>query len=148
MAGSLLRWVGLLGVVLAVMGGLLGMHVVAGGSSPAGQPASGPMSMPATFTHVMVDAADLADAVAAHNAVHSSPAIKAAYSCPGTGHTADMAVHADCTPSPGSLSPGVPPPGTLTKVAPGMAFLVAVRHASADRHADPPSLSELSISRT
>lgn len=144
-AGVLLRWGGLLAVVLAIIGGLVGMHVVAGGS-----PATTSMSMgsPAASNHVMPDGDHLADAVVTHSAAHNPAPIKAAFNCPATENTAGMAMPSGCTPTLSSTALTIPLPGTLTQFAPGAAFLPALRHTAADRSLDPPSLEQLSINRT
>lgn len=144
-AGVLLRWGGFLAVVIAIIGGILSIHIVASGSMTATQMST---ESAAASSHVNLDGDNFADTAVAHSALHSPTAVRAALNCPATEHTANMSIHSDCTPAIGSASVSVPLPGTLTHLGPGAAFLHAPIHEAADRPLDPPSLKQLSISRT
>ena len=141
----LLRWCGSLAVVFAIIGGLLCMHIVAGGSLAAPQLG---MESPAASSLVMPDGDHVADAVVTHSAAHRPTPVNASFNCPATEHTADMSVLGGCTPAVGSTALSVPLPGTLTHLGPSAAFLLEPKHKAEDRALDPPSLEQLSISRT
>lgn len=150
-AGSFLRWAGLLAVVLAIIGGLMGMHVLNG--APAVSTAPSGMSA-AMMTHGMAeqssthvqDAAETAHAASAAALGHVNAVPDCG--CSPDGCAAAMAVHGDCTPTVSSSVLHVPLPGTLSTHTAGTTFVVVPGHKSSDRIPDPPSLEKLSISRT
>ncbi|WP_411804891.1 DUF6153 family protein [Arthrobacter sp. LAPM80] len=126
--GSLLRWGGLLSVVLAIVTGLLGMHMI--GGAQAAPVIAVSMSVPA-----------LPPALTAQSAAESAHAMP-------SGCEATMAMHGACVPSIGPAVLSVPPPVISTQLAAPAVFAPAPGHKSGDRAPDPPSLNQLSISRT
>lgn len=152
-AGSLLRWAGLLFVVIAVVGGIVGMHgingawtasIVTGGSG---------------HTAIAVDGmAVQATPASAPTALECAPPVDTATpGMQGFLHEADcspaectdvMAMHESCIPNVSSPVLNVPVPGTLSIHARGAAFALVTGPKAADRIPDPPSLEKLSISRT
>lgn len=156
-AGSLLRWGGLLAVVLAVVGGILGMHVI--GSAQAGA------MTPATVSSAVATAgvSSTVAPMAAHpGPSHALPAADLAVGpampdhqrspvvcgCSPSGCAPSMAMHGACVPSFGPAVLSVPLPGILGHLSTGTAFVLISGHKSGDRVPDPPSLTQLSISRT
>ena len=152
-AGSFLRWCGLLFVVLAIVGGILGMHGLNGapgaslghgGPAAAAHAVEGVAVQPAPPpVHAPRESCRPAGATALVDA--GAPAGAA---CSPAGCAGAMPMHGACIPAPASLVPNVPLPGILTTHAPGAGYAAAPGHKSADRSPDPPSLSQLSISRT
>ncbi|ALO67039.1 hypothetical protein AS189_11705 [Arthrobacter alpinus] len=150
-AGAFLRWGGLLAVVLAIIGGIMGMHVVNG--APAVASAHSGMSaamMEQAMTkhssspvHLAAEAGHSTSA-SALGQVNAAPECE----CSSDGCAASMAMHGDCTPTVSPPVLNLPLPGTLSTHAPGTGFAVAPGHKSSDRIPDPPSLEKLSISRT
>lgn len=150
-AGAFLRWGGLLAVVLAIIGGIMGMHVVNGAPAVAS-------------AHSGMSAAMMAQGTAKHSispvhlaAESGHPTGAAALGqanvvsecgCSPEGCAASMAMHGDCKPTVSSPVLNLPLPGTLTTHAPGTGFTVVAGYKSSDRIPDPPSLEKLSISRT
>ncbi|NVN00274.1 hypothetical protein [Arthrobacter sp. SDTb3-6] len=150
-AGSLLRWGGLLAVVCAIIGGIMGMHVVNGApavsAAPSGMSAAmmaqGTAKHSSTPVHIAVESGHSTSA-AALGQVNAVPDC----GCSPAGCAASMAMHGDCTPTVSSPVLNLPLPGTLSIHAPGTGFAVVPGHKSSDRIPDPPSLAKLSISRT
>lgn len=140
-----LRWCGLLAVVIVIISGILGMHIVSSGSMAATQ-----MSMePAAASSDMMPEGDhFVNGVVSQSAADGTTPVEAVFNCPATGHTAEMSMHGVCTPAVGSAALSVPLPGTLTRLGPGAAFLLEATHKDTNRQPDPPSLQQLSISRT
>lgn len=123
--------VGLLAGILAIVAGLLGMHVLAGFHGTDSHRAH------ASTEHVAVEGP------AAHHETPTPPSCGCGGGC-GEQHTA----HASCTPAPSGASLSAPLPGTT---------LLAVQPRSAAGMDQPPGYSyfpatptpsELSISRT
>lgn len=148
--GAFLRWGGLITVVLAIMGGILGMHVVNG--TPAA-----PMGHSGTSVAVVADgmASQTADGHLASSTDHfpdaevlGHPYSAPACGCSPTDCTSSMAMHEDCTPNLSSTMLNVPLPGLLSTQAAGTAFVPVPGYKAADRIPEPPSLKKLSISRT
>ena len=155
--GSLLRWVGLITLILIITGGLLGMHVI--GSAQAAPTASAHIS-----TAAASGAADVAGAPAdAHPA--ASPTMTAAHhaevaavaslhgnmnacGCSPLGCEMPMASHGACIPFAGAGTPAAPEPGLVTDPAAGPTLSGHEGYKSAGRIPDAPSLTQLSISRT
>ncbi|MHA7306846.1 hypothetical protein ACX80E_16645 [Arthrobacter sp. TMN-49] len=150
-AGALLRWAGLLAVVLAIIGGILGMHVVNGAPAVSAEPSGMSVAM-------MAQGMTKHSSTPVHHAAESGHSPSAAAleqvnavpecGCSPDGCAASMAMHGDCTPIVSSPVLNLPLPGTLTTCAPGTGFAVAPGNKAADRIPDPPSLEKLSISRT
>lgn len=146
---TFLRWGGLCVLVLAIIGGILGMHVVnASPVTPMGHHgistavvADGMTSQPAAVHVAATDHPSSADAQA-HN--HAVPAC----GCFPEDCTSAMAMHGDCTPNLSSTTLDVPLPGLLSTQAAGTAFVAIPGHKNVDRIPEPPSLQKLSISRT
>ena len=155
--GSLLHWVGLITLAVAILGGILGMHVI--GSAQAAPMASAHINSAATST-----AADVAEApAAAHPA--ASPTMSAAdhaevsavtpqhgnmnvCGCSPSGCEMPMASHGACIPFAGAGTPAAPQPGLVPDPAAGPTVSAHAGYKSAGRIPDPPSLTQLSISRT
>ncbi|MFB9163705.1 hypothetical protein [Arthrobacter psychrochitiniphilus] len=149
----LLRWVGLITLAAAIVGGLLGMHVI--GSAQAAPMAS---------VHISTAAADVAGAPArAHPAAsltmsvadHDEVAAVASphgnmnvCGCSPLGCEMPMASHGDCIPFAGAATPAAPQPGLVPDPAAGPTVSGHEGYKCAGRVPDPPSLTQLSISRT
>ncbi|WP_427017352.1 hypothetical protein ACQCSX_01490 [Pseudarthrobacter sp. P1] len=148
--GSFLRWAGLLAAVLAIIGGLLGMHVMGGAQMVSMGPAA--MGSPATAPDMAVSTP-----VAAHHTSAETPAAGPAKpdqnqspamcgcspACPGS-----MDLHGACVPSVAPATPAPPLPGTFTRVSAWTAFTGTPSPNTRGRAPDGPSLAQLSISRT
>jgi hypothetical protein len=149
--GVFLRCAGLLALVLATAGGLLGMHVIGAGH---------PMAMSTTPISVAGQAA-----VTTH--AHSAPLIKATASTPvggagaahmpaipvfcgcSTGCGTFMAMDGFCTPTIAPAAPTVSAPKVETKFFTlGEAFARSAGTKARDHIPAGPSLDQLSISRT
>lgn len=154
---SLLRRGGLFAVVLAIVWGFLGMHVVAGAhAAPLSSAVENgtPMATGTTDhaaqtsphagsgTHSPAQTAPL-HAGAEHPSEHGLSC-----NCTATDCTAESSTHGDCVPAPGAPTPALPPPGTLTVFSAGAAFAAIQEHTAESRIPDPPSPEQLSISRT
>lgn len=154
--GSVLSWVVLFAVVLAIAGGLLGMHVI-GGAPATSMEHSEVTSTDATTT------ANMHTAVPGHTVSPTSqPAGQQAATMfmpvqqggpmdcgasPSKGHPS-MVGHGTCDPTFGSDILNLPLPGVLTGRQTGTAFTCVPGPKSKGRVPDPPSLSQLSIIRT
>ncbi|MCQ9164157.1 hypothetical protein [Arthrobacter sp. STN4] len=155
--GSLLRWGGLLAVVLAIVGGILGMHVI--GGAPAGAMTPATVSSAVATAGVSATVSPLAAHPAPSHALpagdltvgpakpghQGSPVV---CGCSPAGCDASMAMHGACVPSFGPAVLSVPLPGTLSHFSTGTAYVLIPGYKSGDRVPDPPSLTQLSISRT
>lgn len=145
-ATGLLRFAWLAGI-LAVLGGLLGMHVLAG---PHGAHASAehiqtaPASGHAAPDHTAaVHAASARTGQGSHHETPTPPSCVCGGGC-GEQHAA----HTSCTPAPSGASLSVPLPGTtLLAVQPRSAAEVDQLPANSYLPATPTP-NELSISRT
>lgn len=148
-----LRWSTLVIVVLALIGGILGMHVI--GSMSAGAMTPATMVSAGTAPSMMIQATPVAThdghpvGMATNGASVLEPSQPGLLSeCSPTACHASMDMHQGCVPLPGSTVVNVSLPGILAHLAAGAAFLAAPGYKSADRSPDPPSLHQLSISRT
>ncbi len=155
--GFLLRWVGLITLAVAIVGGLLGMHVI--GSAQAA-----PMASVHISTAAASGAADVTEAPAdAHPA--ASPTMSAAdhaevaavdsphgnmnaCGCSPLGCEMPMASHGACIPFAGAATPAAPQPGLVPDPAARPTISSHEGYKCAGRTPDPPSLTQLSISRT
>ncbi|MBB2997632.1 hypothetical protein E9229_003904 [Paeniglutamicibacter cryotolerans] len=154
--GTALSRLGLFAVVLALIGGLLGMHTM--GIVHAKAMASASMAHPAlvltpamegtagerTTTSHSLGQANLVAGMA-KPALHGGP-IGCGFS-PSDDH-ASMTGHGTCVPSFGPDFLGLPTPGALTWTQVRTAFTRAPGPKSMGRVPDPPSLIQLSINRT
>ena len=156
-AGSLMCWSGLLAVVLAIAGGILGMHVIGGAQTGAMTPAnvsSAVATAGATATATPVSARPApshalpAGDLAVGPAMPSHQGNPVGCGCSAAGCDASMAMHGACVPSFGPAVLSIPLPGTLSHFSTGTAVVVVPGYKSGDRVPDPPSLNQLSISRT
>lgn len=149
--GALLRWVGLFAVALATMAGILGMHVISGTSVAHASPpdtvmtnsfATHPMAI---SDHEAPTSQTMSGTVMAsvEPAGHHQPG-----SCSVTGDDGSMSMHGGCIPTFGSSGISVSPPRTLLLLSAVNVFADTHGVAFADRVADGPSLTQLSISRT
>ena len=150
-AGALLRWGRLLAVVLAIVGGIIGMHVLnappAVSAAPSGMSAAmvgqDMTKHSSTPAHLAAESGH-STSVSALGQVNAVPEC----GCSPDGCAASMAMHSDCTPTLSSPALNLPLPRTLTTHAPGTGYAVVPGHKSSDRIPDPPALEKLSISRT
>nr|WP_281069248.1 DUF6153 family protein [Paeniglutamicibacter terrestris] len=150
---SVLSKIGWLAVVLAIIGGLLGMHVI--GGVHALEPSSVSSTATATthtatpnhhgFSSALPSASPAATATMAAPAHQGDP-----FSCGGSSPDgqASMGGHDTCIPSFGPDLLVVPLPGMLTWAHPRTAFTSIPGPKSKGRIPDPPSLTQLSIIRT
>lgn len=167
-AVSALRRAGLLAGILAVIAGLLGMHIFSGphgmhshepipgsaGQAAAEHPAASP-SAPAHDGHASHSAGLTAPLPAAVTPVPVTPAsvtvggsqVPPSYACPG-GCADKSAVHVDCTPSPAGASLSAPPPGTTTLAMQAWTSALAARQPDRTYRPGTPTPRDLSISRT
>ncbi|MFR0638514.1 hypothetical protein RF641_11135 [Arthrobacter sp. LS16] len=150
--GSFLFRLGLFAVVVAIIGGLLGMHVVGGIHTASMVPA--PMASPSAPAPPTVHAAvsnhassPHASPVAGHATLEHPGGTPTCGGSPADGHSS-VAGHGSCVPSFGPGLPGVPLPGMLAWPHAETAFTSAPGPKSMGRVPDPPSLIQLSINRT
>ncbi|MHA7176967.1 hypothetical protein ACX80D_09945 [Arthrobacter sp. Sr24] len=147
-----LRWSRLVVIVLALVGGILGMHMI-------GSMSVGPMIPPNIVSAgatpgVMVQSTSATpydgftygttDGVSAPNATEYGMLC----GCSSADCPASMDMHQGCVPLIGSTVGSIPLPGTLAHLALGAIYRAAPGYKSADRSPDPPSLTQLSINRT
>lgn len=151
--GSFLRWGGLLFVVIAVVGGIVGMHGI-NGASTASIVGGGSGHTAMAVDGMAVQATHASSPTASECA---PPVDTATLEMQGFLHEADcspaectdvMAMHETCIPNVNSPALNIPLPGTLNTHAPGAVFALVPGYKAADRIPDPPSLEKLSISRT
>lgn len=151
-AGSLMRWGGLFAVVLAIVVGILSMHVIVGMPAATMNPTSMSSTVvaPANTAH---HASGIAHALpgdgtgGGHVATEPTRTL-ALCDCMPSGCAASMAMHGGCIPSIGPAVLSVPLPGIHTQLAAPAVFSATPGHKSSGRVPDPPSLNQLSISRT
>lgn len=152
---AVLSKLGWLAVVLAVVGGLLGMHVIGGFQALAMEVV--PLASTSTTTsdthtaaqnHHGFSSAFPRDHPVAALAVpaHQGDPMSCSGS-PSEGH-ASMDGHDSCVPSFGPETLVVPLPGILSWAHQGTAFTSTQGPKSKGRVPDPPSLIQLSIIRT
>lgn len=157
--GTLLHWGGLLTLVLAIIGGILGMHVLAGAQAGTIGPAHTMSASSGTTAEATVAAAP----AAAHpTASPVPPSVDHAASSAVSGHQGSMAVcgcspsacdmsmasHGACVPFAGSATPAAPQPGLVPDPATGPITMGHAKPKPADLFSNAPSLTQLSISRT
>lgn len=161
--GSVLRWGGLFTLVLVIVGGMLGMHVIGGGQAASMLPthvssgnvattggpdvAAGPVaahSSSSSFEAKTLSVADHADA----SALPGHQDGTAACGCSPSGCDASMAGHGACIPVAGSATPAAPAPGLVPDPAAGPTETDHATPKPADLFSHAPSLTQLSISRT
>ncbi|MET4001891.1 hypothetical protein ABIB48_000589 [Arthrobacter sp. UYCu511] len=153
----LLRWVGLITLAAAIVGGLLGMHVI--GSAQAAPMASVHISTAAASAAADVagaparahPAASLTMSVADHAEVAAVASLHGNMNvcgCSPLGCEMPMASHGDCIPFAGAATPAAPQPGLVPDPAAGPTVSGHEGYKCAGRVLDPPSLTQLSISRT
>ncbi len=139
-------------VVLALIGGILGMHVMGmsvGSMTPASIVGAGTASstmtesMPITTHDEPVDGTVAGGVTVLNHHEHGTVCGCSITACP-----ASMDMHQGCVPLAGSAVVSVPLPYTFAHQGPGAIYLAAPAYKSADRTPDPPSLTQLSISRT
>lgn len=157
-AGSILSKIGWLAVVMAIIGGLLGMHVMGGFHAPTQvtaptadtAPTHAPTLHTVTPSHHGYSSALPSDPPAATATVIAPVHHGGPISCGGSSPDGQVSMgdHDTCVPSFGPGLPIVPLPGILTWAHPGTAFTSAPGPKSRGRVPDPPSLTQLSIIRT
>lgn len=149
--GSFLRWGAMIALAFAVIGGLFGMHVM-GGTDVSSM--TSPSMMNASTETASVNTTPVSDhPVSEGNATHSSAAhvpstTPTACGCSSTGCEPSMDMHQSCIPSLATAVVTLPLPDAFTLPSSESAFLVVAGHKSSGRVPDPPSLNQLSISRT
>lgn len=152
--GSVLSTMGWLALVLALIGGLLGMHVMGGVHALEPAPGAGaaatttPAMHTATpnhqgFSSALSDGQPVADTLAP---AHPGDPMGCG-SSPAEGHTS-VDGHGTCILSLGSVFLSLPPQGALAPVHTGTAFTSAPGPKSRGRIPDSPSPMQLSIIRT
>ena len=161
--GTLLRWGGLLILMLVLVVGLLGMHVIGGvqagpmmpthvSSSSVGGTA-GPVvaaapvaahSSSSSFEAKTLSAADHAEG----SALPGHQGSTAVCGCSPSGCDASMAGHGACIPVAGSATPAAPAPGLVPDPAAGPTETDHATPKPADLFSHAPSLTQLCISRT
>ncbi|MDJ0313164.1 hypothetical protein [Arthrobacter sp. H35-D1] len=163
--GTLLRWGGLLILMLVLVVGLLGMHVIGSGQTAASSAPVYASSAGATEITANMTAVDPAAAipVAAHSA--ATPALTASdhvqasavpdyqgsnavCGCAPSGCDTSMASHGACIPAAGAATPAAPPPGLVPDPAAGPTETGHAKPKPADLVFNAPSLTQLCISRT
>lgn len=155
------RWLrsALLPGVLAILAGIIGMHVVASSHTQHGPGALAAVPAGTHATHAAAQGAatHIASSPTAHAAAldpasarpMGSSAPEPPPSCISTGETGEMsAPHASCIPAPATAGLSAPPPGTTSLSGPEPAadtgrVLYAYAHVPGS-----PTPGELSISRT
>lgn len=159
--GSVLRWGGLLTLVLVIVGGMLGMHVIGGGQAGSMLPThvssgnvgttAGPavaaapvVAHSSSFEARTLSAADHAEG----SAVPGHQGSTAVCGCSPSGCDASMAGHGACIPVAGSATPAAPAPGLVPDPAAGPTEPDHATPKPADLFSHAPSLTQLSISRT
>lgn len=156
-AGSLVRWCGLLGIVLAIAAGILGMHVIGGAQAAPITLTS--MNSAAATPQITVAAASMAEhPVSSHAAVAGESVVDATQpdlqknpavcGCVPAGCEGSMATHGACVPSFGPSVLIVAVPKILAPRSTVTAFALVLGCTSESHVLDPPSLNQLSISRT
>lgn len=149
--GSFLRWGAMIALAFAVIGGIFGMHVMGGADVSS---MASPSMMNASTETVSVKTSPVSEhPVTEGNAMHSSAAhapstAPAACGCSSTGCEPSMDMHQSCIPSLATTAVNLPLPAAFTLPWAESAFLVVAGHKSSGRVPDPPSLNQLSVSRT
>lgn len=161
--GTLLRWGGLPTLMLVLVGGLLGMHVIGGVqagpmmpthvSSPSVGATAGPVvaaapasahSSPSSLGAAALSAADHVQA----SAVPDYQGSNAVCGCSPSGCDTSMASHGACIPAAGAATPAAPSPGLVPDPAAGPTETGHAKPRLADLVFNAPSLTQLCISRT
>lgn len=157
-AVAFLRRTSLLAALLAIIAGLLGMHVLAGSHGVHGTAVAAPVSNSAPGNAQTTTTATAPTDHTAHTGHGSHEAAPAAAaestgnqppSCSCQGSCGEVsAAHATCVPAPGGASLTAPPPGTSPTAVP--ALTTGRFQAVAEYRYLPgsPSPGDLSISRT
>ncbi|WP_186760719.1 hypothetical protein [Arthrobacter alpinus] len=155
--GSLLRWVGLITLAVAIVSGILGMHIVgnaqatpmasvhnsSAGTSVAADGTEAPAAAHRA-TSLTMSAADHAE-VAAVTSPHGNMNV---CGCSPLGCEMPMAGHGACIPFAGAWTPAAPQPGLVPDPAAGPTISGHEGYKCAGHIPDPPSLTQLCISRT
>ena len=157
--GFLLRWGGLLILVLSILAGILGMHMI-GGAQASPMPPAHAISVSSGTTAVattMVAPADShpaaspAMSIAHHAKVSDAPkhlGSNAICGCSPSGCEMPMAGHGSCIPAAGAATPAAPQPALVPDPSAGTTSSDYAGYKFAGRLPGPPSLTQLSISRT
>ena len=156
---SLLYWGGLLTLVLAIIGGILGMHMIGGAqASPIAPAHANSISSGTTaLATTMAAPADVhptaspAKSIADHAEVSDAPkhlGSNAVCGCYPSDCEMPMASHGSCIPAAGAATPAAPQRGRVPDPATGSTVPGHAWSKAADRIPDTPSLTQLSISRT
>ncbi|MHA7270159.1 DUF6153 family protein [Arthrobacter sp. HLT1-20] len=149
--GSFLRWGGMIALAFAVIGGIFGMHVMGGAAVSS---MASPSMMNASTETVSVKSTPVSEHPVSEghamlgSAAHAPSTALTGCGCSSTGCESSMDMHQSCIPSLATAVVNLPLPGTLVLPSTESAFLVLAGHKSSGRVPDPPSLNQLSISRT
>ena len=149
--GSFLLWGAMIALAFAVIGGIFGMHVMGGADVSS---MTSPSMMNASTETVSVKTAPVSEHpvsegdVAHGSAAHAPSTAPVACGCSSTGCESSMDMYQSCVPTLATAVVNLPLPGTLMLPSSQSAFLVVAGHKSSGRVPDPPSLNQLSISRT
>ncbi|WP_125610017.1 hypothetical protein [Specibacter cremeus] len=153
----IVRWGVLAAVVLGIIGGILGMHVLGGAQAAPMAPTA--MSGVVSTTGSLVESTPVAGHTVAAHAVSPDSATAGPATpdrtggptvcgCAPSGCGASMAMHGTCVPVPGSAALTIPIPDVLGLASTDTPLTSASGPKSLDRVPDAPSLNQLSISRT
>ncbi|SEF11323.1 hypothetical protein SAMN04489740_4091 [Arthrobacter alpinus] len=149
--GSFLRWGAMVALAFAVIGGIFGMHVMGGADVTS---MASPSMMNASTETVSVKPIPVSEHPVSEgnamldSAAHAPSIAPAACGCSSTGCESSMDRHQSCIPSLATAVVTLPLPDAFTLPSSKSAFLVVAGHKSSGRVPDPPSLNQLSISRT
>lgn len=152
-AGPFLRRIGLAFVMIAIVGGIVGMHGI------NGAPAASIVTGGSGYTAIALDGMAVQPTPApSPAALGCAPSVGTAAleiqgslpeaNCLLAECTFAMAMHGGCIPTLSSPVLDVPLPGTLSTRSAGTAFTVVPGNQSSERVPDRPSLTQLSISQT
>ncbi len=160
--GTLLRWGGLVTLVIGIVSCMLGMHVIGSmqtAPAPTYASSTGTTSSNGSLPELVPAAVPAAASVAAAPAlqpvayvsdpeVHGQQGNTTACGCSPAGCDTPAASHGDCIPIAGSATPAAPPPSLVLDPARGDATAGLSVPKPADLDSNSPSLTKLSISRT
>ncbi|MDJ0315594.1 MULTISPECIES: DUF6153 family protein [Arthrobacter] len=135
--GSLLRLGGALTLILLLVAGILGMHMIAGAQAS-------PMATAHAGTSATMSIADHGEVPNTSNHLGDATVC----GCSPLGCEMPMAGHGSCIPAPGTGTPTAPQPGLVPDPSAGPTASDQAGYKISGRLLDPPSLTQLSISRT
>ncbi|MCC9066762.1 hypothetical protein [Arthrobacter cryoconiti] len=164
------HWAGLLTLSLVIMAGLLGMHMIGGAQAASMSPMAqaspmAPMAQASPMAPMAQasPASSMAPASQAHRATQPAMSIADHAKVPDASNHLDsatvcacspsgcemlMASHGSCIPAVGAATPAAPQPGLAPDPSAGPTSSDRAGYKFIGRLLDPPSLTQLSISRT